>query len=60
MPTSPLLTTADAADFLKLSPRTLDRWRWAHRGPQFRKVGGAVRYTLADLKVFAGLEGDAQ
>jgi hypothetical protein len=32
-----------------LSPRTLQRWRWAGIGPQYLKVGRFVRYTRADL-----------
>ncbi|MEG8019897.1 helix-turn-helix domain-containing protein [Sphingomonas aerolata] len=55
---SPLLTNTEAADYLKLSPRTLDRWRWAQRGPSFKKLGGAVRYTLTDLEKFADTAGD--
>jgi len=54
---TPLLTNNEAADYLKLSPRTLERWRWAQRGPIFKKMGGAVRYTMPDLQRFAGLEG---
>lgn len=57
MTDTPLLTNAEAAAYLKMSPRTLDRWRWAQRGPVFKKVGGAVRYTLADLNSFAQVEG---
>lgn len=53
---TPLLTNVEAAAYLKMSPRTLDRWRWAQRGPKFKKVGGAVRYTLYDLNSFAQLE----
>lgn len=58
MTSSPLLTNAEAADFLKLSPRTLDRWRWSQRGPKYKKIGGAVRYSLVDLRAFAQLEGE--
>ncbi|WP_443027087.1 helix-turn-helix domain-containing protein [Sphingomonas sp. LB3N6] len=52
------MTNSEAAEYLKLSPRTLDRWRWSQRGPRFMKLGGAVRYTMADLEKFAGLAGD--
>jgi hypothetical protein len=31
---------------------TLQRWRWAGRGPRFLKIGGAIRYDSADLDVF--------
>ena len=26
----------------KLSPRTLERWRWIGEGPKFLKLGGRV------------------
>jgi len=35
-----------------LSPRTLERWRWRARGPQYLKVGGRVVYRLADVEAF--------
>ena len=47
-----LLTEAEAATALKLSVKTLRRWRWAGRPPGFLKLGGAVRYdpkTLSDF-----------
>ncbi len=49
---SRLLHEKDAAVLLGLSPKTLSRWRWAGRGPQFLKLGGAVRYQRSDLEVF--------
>lgn len=47
-----LLTTLEAAEALRLSPRTLERWRWEGVGPPYRKLGGAVRYSAADLEKF--------
>ena len=47
-----LLTQSEAAQFLRLKPKTLARWRWAGIGPRFLKVGGAVRYELAALEGF--------
>ena len=47
-----LLTESEAAEFLRLKPKTLSRWRWAGTGPRFLKVGGAVRYELAALEGF--------
>ena len=38
------LTQAALAKRWKVSPRTLERWRWLGRGPQYMKVGGKVRY----------------
>ena len=35
-----------------LSARTLERWRWLGMGPRFMKVGGRVRYRLADIEAF--------
>lgn len=53
------LTTEDAAAFLRLSRKTLERWRWAGKGPRWHKLGGAVRYRLEELERFAadGLRG---
>lgn len=48
MPT--LVTTAEAATFLTLSPRTLENWRNRQEGPPFKKLGTAVRYDVADLE----------
>lgn len=35
-----------------ISPRTLERWRWAGEGPQFIKLGGRVVYRLEDVEAF--------
>jgi hypothetical protein len=47
-----LLTQAAVAKRWKVSPRTLERWRWVSRGPQYIKVGGQVRYRLADIEAY--------
>jgi len=47
-----LLTTPEAANLLGLKPETLEIWRWAGRGPNFYKLGRAVRYKQADLDAF--------
>ena len=44
-----LLTTGEAAEFLGLRPSTLENWRWSGGGPVFIKLGGRVRYRIADL-----------
>ena len=36
----------------RLSPRTLERWRYRGTGPQFLKVGGRVIYRLEDIETF--------
>lgn len=48
-----LVNEHEAAKLLGLRVTTLRRWRWAGRGPAYRKIGGAVRYHLADLSAFA-------
>lgn len=44
-----LLTEAEAADFLRLSVRTLQAWRIRIAGPAFVQVGRAIRYRRRDL-----------
>ncbi len=34
----------------KLSPRTLERWRWLGQGPRYLKIGGRVVYRLDDVE----------
>jgi hypothetical protein len=36
----------------QISPRTLERWRWLHSGPQYLKIGGRVVYRLEDIESF--------
>lgn len=43
------LTTAEAADYLRQSPRTLIRWRGLRVGPPWTKAGQRVLYRRADL-----------
>lgn len=47
MPT--LITTAEAATYLTLSPRTLENWRTRQEGPPYVKMGTAIRYDTAAL-----------
>ncbi len=47
------LKTAEAAEFLRLSARTLEKHRILGTGPRFRKLGRTVRYTVADLEAWA-------
>ena len=37
---------------LGISCRTLERWRWIGVGPRFIKIGGRVRYRLADIEAY--------
>jgi predicted DNA-binding transcriptional regulator AlpA len=47
------LDNNQAADFLKLSPRTLEKHRVRGGGPRFRKFGRRVVYAVADLEAWA-------
>ena len=47
------LTTDEAAAFLRLSPRTLEKQRVLGGGPRFRKFGARVVYAAADLRAWA-------
>ncbi|BEQ15313.1 helix-turn-helix transcriptional regulator [Desulfoferula mesophila] len=44
-----LLTSPQASDYCGFSHRTFENWRLRGGGPPFCKLGGAVRYRLADL-----------
>ena len=46
---SPFLNTRQAAHFLGLSPRTLEKMRFEKAGPKYRKHGRIVRYHIDDL-----------
>ena len=47
------LRTPEAARFLGLSGRTLEKHRSFGSGPTYRKIGGRVVYRLADLQAWA-------
>lgn len=47
------LRTPEAARFLSLSDRTLEKHRTYGTGPAYRKLGGRVVYALEDLKAWA-------
>ena len=47
------LTNDEAAAFLRLSPRTLEKHRVIGGGPRFRKFCGRVCYALHDLEAWA-------
>lgn len=49
------LRTPEAARFLSLSGRTLEKHRTFGTGPTYRKIGGRVVYALDDLKAWADL-----
>jgi predicted DNA-binding transcriptional regulator AlpA len=47
------LRTPEAARFLGLSDRTLEKHRSYGTGPKYRKIGGRVVYTLDDLQAWS-------
>ena len=47
------LRTPEAARFLGLSGRTLEKHRTYGTGPTYRKIGGRVVYALGDLQAWA-------
>jgi len=47
------LRTPEAARFLGLSTRTLEKHRLYGTGPRYRKIGGRVVYAAEDLKSWA-------
>ena len=50
---SPFLNTAQAAHYLKLTPRHLERMRRSGTGPFFRRHARFVFYHLDDLIVWS-------
>jgi hypothetical protein len=46
------LNQIDLARRWRISPRTLERWRWLHEGPKYLKIGGRVVYRIEDVEAF--------
>lgn len=44
-----LLTETDLAAYLKVSKRTIQKWRLTGEGPSFLKIGHLVRYSKDDI-----------
>jgi len=47
------LTNDEAAHVLKLSPRTLEKFRVIGGGPRYRKFGRRVVYSVQDLEAWS-------
>lgn len=47
-----LLNQAELAVRWRISPRTLERWRWLRRGPAYLKLGGSVAYAMEDVLAY--------
>ena len=50
---TPLLTTREAGNVVKLSARTLYRFRVSGHGPVYYKFGNRIRYRMTDLIAWA-------
>lgn len=46
------LNENQVAEQLNVSVATLQRWRWAKRGPAYAKFGRCVRYEEAAVEAF--------
>jgi len=46
------LTQLDLARRWRVSPRTLERWRWLGQGPAYLKLGASIAYRLDDVEAF--------
>lgn len=46
------LKEEDLARRWGLSVRTLQRWRWAKKGPPYLKIGHRVVYRLSDIEAW--------
>ena len=51
-PMSLHLNQKELARRWRMSPRTLERWRWLREGPTYLKIGGKVIYKLAEIETF--------
>lgn len=45
-------TQTDLARRWRISPRTLERWRWERKGPPWLRVGGRVLYRIEDVLAY--------
>jgi len=54
---SPFLNTGQAAHYVGLSRRTLEKMRTTGGGPLFRKHGRYVRYHIDDLDEWSAAHG---
>ncbi len=52
---SKFMNTRGAAQYLDLSPRTLDGYRVSGAGPALHRFGNRVRYRMADLDAWAAV-----
>ena len=46
------LTQIELSERWRMSPRTLERWRWNGQGPTFFKISGNVLYDFSTIQNF--------
>lgn len=46
------LTQKDLAARWRISPRTLEQWRWRGMGPRYLKVGSRVLYPVEFVEAY--------
>lgn len=46
------LNQDELAARFRVSPRTLERWRWLKTGPNYIKLGGKIVYALTDVESY--------
>jgi len=42
----------EAAEYLGVTPKTLQFWRWKKRGPRYMKLANRVYYNATDLDAY--------
>lgn len=47
-----LLTETEAAEILRVKPKTLQCWRFEKTGPVYLKIGRLVKYRPSDLRIW--------
>ncbi len=52
----PMLTQGQLAEWLCITPRTLEIWRLKGSGPSFRRVGKGVRYSVEEVQAWLDAE----
>jgi ribosome-binding protein aMBF1 (putative translation factor) len=54
-----VLSQHELAQRWRLSPRTLERWRWLGQGPAFLRLGRRIAYRLSDIEAFEAAQRQA-
>ncbi|MBP9692329.1 MAG: DNA-binding protein [Alphaproteobacteria bacterium] len=48
----PLISPEELAARWGIATITLDRWRWAGKGPRFFKPGNKIKYRVQDIEAY--------